>query len=179
MQTFLPYPDFKESFRVLDNKRLGKQRVEAYQIISAITGRPKKDGTQYKGWVSHPCSIMWKPYVNALKLYYNDCIDEWKSRGFKNTMEYEHIEGDFVLPKWLGNEKFHSSHRANLLRKNFVFYKQFDWNENPENPYVWLDENEKWYEQLVGTKERLYFMDLIEENLWDHYSLLPSVDYYI
>lgn len=26
MQTFLPFPDFKQSARVLDNKRLGKQR---------------------------------------------------------------------------------------------------------------------------------------------------------
>jgi len=29
MQTFLPYADFKLSTRVLDYKRLGKQRVEA------------------------------------------------------------------------------------------------------------------------------------------------------
>jgi hypothetical protein len=47
MQTFLPYSDITESMRVLDNKRLGKQRVETYQIISAITGRLKLDGTPY------------------------------------------------------------------------------------------------------------------------------------
>lgn len=29
MQTFLPYFSFIESAKVLDNKRLGKQRVEA------------------------------------------------------------------------------------------------------------------------------------------------------
>ena len=91
MQTFLPYSDFRKSLESLDNKRLGKQRVEAYQIISAITGRPKKNGQPYKGWVSHPCSIMWKDYVNALKQYYKDCIDLWVSRGFKNTMQHEHI----------------------------------------------------------------------------------------
>ncbi len=45
MQTFLPYPDFKESFRALDSKRLGKQRVEAFQILNAIMGRPRKDGS--------------------------------------------------------------------------------------------------------------------------------------
>lgn len=33
MQTFLPYPDFKKSLQALDYRRLGKQRVEAYQII--------------------------------------------------------------------------------------------------------------------------------------------------
>jgi len=156
MQTFLPYPDFRESLESLDNKRLGKQRVEAYQIISAITGRTRKDGKPYKGWVNHPCSVMWRDYVNALKLYYNDCIDVWKERGFKNTMEYELIEGEFVLPNWLGNEKFHSSHRANLLRKDENFYSQFDWEENPEDPYIWMDEDKKWYCQKVGDKERIY-----------------------
>ena len=49
MQTFLPYSDFRDSFSVLDNKRLGKQRVEAYQIISAITGRLSKLGKPY--WI--------------------------------------------------------------------------------------------------------------------------------
>lgn len=156
MQTFLPYPDFRESLESLDNKRLGKQRVEAYQIISAITGRTRKDGKPYKGWVNHPCSVMWRDYVNALKLYYNDCIDVWKERGFKNTMEYELIDGEFVLPNWLGNEKFHSSHRANLLRKDKNFYSQFEWVENPEDPYLWMDEDKKWYCQKVGDKERIY-----------------------
>ena len=33
MQTFLPYPDFKKSLQTLDYRRLGKQRIEAYQII--------------------------------------------------------------------------------------------------------------------------------------------------
>lgn len=156
MQTFLPYSDFRESLESLDNKRLGKQRVEAYQIISAITGRTRKDGKPYKGWVNHPCSVMWRDYVNALKLYYNDCIDVWKERGFKNTMKYEHIEGEFVLPKWLGNEKFHSSHRANLLRKDENFYSQFKWAESPEDPYLWLDSEGRWYKQMVGDKDRRY-----------------------
>ena len=34
MQTFLPYADFKRSAESLDNKRLGKQRVEAMQIYN-------------------------------------------------------------------------------------------------------------------------------------------------
>jgi len=35
MQTFLPYPDFLQSLQSLDNKRLGKQRVETFQILNA------------------------------------------------------------------------------------------------------------------------------------------------
>ena len=158
MQTFLPYSDFRESLETLDNKRLGKQRVEAYQIISAITGRTRKDGKPYKGWVNHPCSVMWRDYVNALKLYYNDSIDVWKERGFKNTMEYEHIEGEFVLPNWLGNEKFHSSHRANLLRKDYGYYSSQGWTENPDDPYIWMDGEGRWYKQMVGHKVWAYLI---------------------
>ena len=33
MQTFLPYSSFTESAKILDWRRLGKQRVEGMQII--------------------------------------------------------------------------------------------------------------------------------------------------
>lgn len=157
MQIFLPYPNFRDSIKVLDNKRLGKQRVETYQIISAITRRPKLDGTPYRGWLNHPCTIMWKNNVPALKLYLNNCIEEWVTRGFKNTMDMETIHEDTILPEWFGYEKFHSSHRANLLKKDFQFYSQYKWTENPQDPYVWMDAEGKWYEQHSGKIGRLYY----------------------
>lgn len=158
MQTFLPYPDFKESFRALDSKRLGKQRVEAFQILNAIMGRPRKDGRPYKGWLNHPCSVMWKDYVPALQMYYNECVEVWVERGFKNTMQYEEYVGDIVLPDWIGFEQFHSSHRANLLRKDLTYYSEHNWTENPDDPYLWLDDNKSWYQQIVGSKERVYLI---------------------
>jgi len=36
MQTFVPFADFKESARVLDQKRAGKQRVETFQVMQAL-----------------------------------------------------------------------------------------------------------------------------------------------
>ena len=156
MQIFLPYSDFKKSLQVLDNKRLGKQRVETYQIISAITRRPKLDGTPYKGWLNHPCTIMWKDYVSALKLYLNYSIIEWVDRGFKNTMEIEQDDSDIVLPPFIGNDKFHSSHRANLLKKEPEFYSKYNWSENPNDPYVWMDKDGKWYEQHSGKNGKVY-----------------------
>ena len=36
MQTFLPHSSFKDTFKVLDYKRLGKQRVEAHQILNIL-----------------------------------------------------------------------------------------------------------------------------------------------
>lgn len=38
MQTFLPYENFEESAYALDTRRLGKQRVETYQIMQALFG---------------------------------------------------------------------------------------------------------------------------------------------
>ncbi len=53
MQTFLPYPDFKRSAKVLDYRRLGKQRVEALQILKALQ-------VENYGWRNHPIVKMWK-----------------------------------------------------------------------------------------------------------------------
>jgi hypothetical protein len=152
MQTFLPYENFKETAKVLDWKRLGKQRVEGMQIINAINN-PKQ-----KGWVNHPATVMWKPYVEALKVYTNTMISEWVRRGYNNNMEYYTV--DFInidWPHWLGKEEFHSSHRANLLRKDYEYYSQFRWSEDPESPYVWLDtDNKRWYEHYSNTGNRVY-----------------------
>jgi len=148
MQTFLPYESFEDSAKVLDWRRLGKQRVEGMQIINTIE-RPKS-----KGWANHPIVKMWRPYVPALKLYTNIIITEWISRGYNNNMEFYDID-NLIMPDWIGNEKFHASHRANLLRKDSEWYGQYQWDENPESPYVWRD-NEGWYEQQLGTKERFY-----------------------
>lgn len=156
MQTFLPHESFEKSAQVLDWRRLGKQRVEGMQIINAITGKKRKDGKPYKGWINHPCSVMWKDYVPALKHYTNVIIQEWITRGYNNNMEF-YDTGKIIMPDWIGNEKFHSSHRANLLRKDFDYYSQFGWTENPERPYVWHDKEKLWYEQQVGTGERIYF----------------------
>ncbi len=155
MQTFLPYPSFEESAKVLDWRRLGKQRVEGMQIINAISGVPRKDGRPYKGWLNHPCSIMWKPYLPALKQYTNVIIQEWVNRGYNNNMEMYEVK-NMELPYWIGDERVHSSHRANLLRKDYEYYSKFGWTENSEDPYVWHDIENKFYEMHVGTGTRVY-----------------------
>lgn len=129
MQTFLPYPDFVASARCLDYRRLGKQRVEAYQILRALLG-------ESKGWINHPATKMWDGYEAALAGYMNAMIDEWIARGYRNTMAWRGTCG-LILPPWFGKEEFHASHRSNLLRKDPVHYGQFGWTEPPDLPYVW------------------------------------------
>ena len=152
MQTFLPYKSYRQSLQSLDYRRLGKQRVEAKQILNVLLGR-----TETKGWRNHPITRMWEGYENALKLYFNECVDEWIAQGYNNNMEYEVIEGDIVYPPWLGNDLFHSSHRANLLRKDSDYYSKFMWIEDCEDPYCWFDtDKHQWYKQHVGTGIREY-----------------------
>ena len=91
MQTFLPYPEFDKSAAVLDRQRLGKQRVEAYQIIRAITVG--------SGWSNHPIVKMWTGFENALKLYSKAIITEWIRRGYRNNMViYDLDECEIAYP---------------------------------------------------------------------------------
>ena len=132
MQTFLPYRDFVESVKVLDYRRLGKQRVETFQVLNILLDR-----TESKGWRNHPVVRMWKGYEEALKLYQNVTILEWIERGYNNNMKLETVNLDFFkFPDWLGDEDFHRSHRSNLLRKDFGYYSQFF--DEPDNlEYIW------------------------------------------
>ena len=129
MQTFLPYPDFKKSLQALDYRRLGKQRVEAYQIIRAIN--------YGGGWQHHPAVKMWRGHINSLKLYYNLSLDEWVGRGYRNNMQKITIRGKIAYPEWFGSNCFHAAHRSNLLRKDMNFYGQYKWSEPPNLPYLW------------------------------------------
>jgi len=130
MQTFLPYPSMGKSVRSLDYRRLGKQRVEAFQILNALAGKSK-------GWTNHPATRMWRGYEAALGWYKDLCIEEWIRRGYKNTMQTESYVGAIVMPEWLGREDIHASHRSNLLRKDPDFYGVLGWDEPHDLEYVW------------------------------------------
>uniref|UniRef100_A0A6M3LKA2 Cytoplasmic protein n=1 Tax=viral metagenome TaxID=1070528 RepID=A0A6M3LKA2_9ZZZZ len=130
MQTFLPYKNFIESAICLDYKRLGKQRVEAKQIIEILEGKPSR-------WKNHPAVKMWVGYIDTLKVYYNIIVQEWINKGYKNNMKFFQPSDVIEYPPWLGDDKFHASHRSNLLRKDPKWYSQFGWTEPNNLPYVW------------------------------------------
>jgi len=71
IQTFLPLEDFAASARVLDSKRLGKQRLETLQILKALAD------PSY-GWQNHPAVLMWRGHERQLILYGNHITTEWK-----------------------------------------------------------------------------------------------------
>lgn len=132
MQTFLPYPDLLQSVRVLDYRRLGKQRVETFQVLNILLDR-----TDTKGWRNHPVTRMWSGYEEALKLYQNFTIEEWVKRGYNNSMQFEELNYKRItLPPWFGNKEFHRSHRSNLLRKDYEYYSQY-FDEPSDLEYYW------------------------------------------
>ncbi len=138
MQTFLPYPDFEKTVKCLDYRRLGKQRVEAYQILNILI-KKKKNPKVKLAWENHPAVLMWKNHETALAYYMNYCIEEWINRGYNNSMNFSPLPElkKVVYPKWFNNKRFHAAHRSNLLRKDKKWYKQFKWKEKNNLEYYW------------------------------------------
>jgi hypothetical protein len=136
MQTFLPYEKFSESAKVLDMRRLGKQRVECLQLLNALINGG--------AWSKHPAAKMWKNYEFCLISYGLEICTEWIKRGYKDTCYSKILKcGDLLkyksspIPPWLGDDRLHSSHRSNLLRKNKEYYSRFQWIEPDNLPYYW------------------------------------------
>jgi len=147
VQTFLPYPDFAASAAVLDDRRLGKQRVEALQVLRALT-RPTY------GWKHHPAVRMWAGFPDGVAAYGLAVCAEWTGRGRADTCaatigtdlaaagrpaprsqaELARVCG---LPDWLGDDRVHRSHRSALVRKDPEFYGPLFPDADPELDYVW------------------------------------------
>jgi hypothetical protein len=145
MQTFLPHPDFAESARMLDDKRLGKQRLECKQILRAL-GVGVGGKAKGKGWQNHPATRMWRGHEFSLCHYAIAVCSEWRNRGHRDGLLVQFLiaaatvmffGGNRRPPKFIGDRKFHASHRSNLLRKNRRHYSQFGWSEPDDLPYVW------------------------------------------
>jgi hypothetical protein len=148
VQTFLPYPEFLRSAQALDQRRLGKQRVEALQVLRALTW------PNY-GWRHHPTVKMWAGYEEALVRYGLTVCGVWCATGRADTCAVTltvdlaaacqitdvrpeaELAAARELPPWIGDEGLHRSHRAALLRKDPEFYGRV-FGETPSDlPYVW------------------------------------------
>lgn len=114
--TFVVDDDPKICAKELDNARLGKQRLEAKQIIDNL------ETVSTKGFSKHPATLMWEGYTPALKYYFNCIVDEWISRGMKNEMKKYALDGkeeDIIFPWWFKNKQVQLSHVYSLYRKTW------------------------------------------------------------
>ena len=143
MQTFLPWPDPRESAAALDDRRLGKQRVETFQVLRALTW------PSY-GWKNHPAVRMWRGFVPGLVAYGLACVDEWRARGradatraslleFTGGVEpdWDDLHDRGLLPPWVGDDAVHRSHRSALRRKEPAHYDEPFGDVPDDLPYVW------------------------------------------
>jgi hypothetical protein len=148
VQTFLPYPDFTASAHVLDQKRLGKQRVETVQVLRGLT----QPGY---GWRHHPAVKMWAGYEEALVRYGLDVCAVWCATGRADTCATTltadltnacgptviRTQADLAaagdLPPWLGDDAVHLSHRSSLLRKDPDVYRPLFGDIPDDLPYFW------------------------------------------
>ena len=146
MQTFLPYASFNESAKALDSKRLGKQRVEAKQILIALGyGVGEHEGNPNSRWRHHPAVRMWRGHEFYLADYALAVCMEWIRRGYRDTLRDQFLKlwqrtgcsQQQTRPQWIGNSEFHASHRSNLLRKLPSHYSRFGWTEADDMEYVW------------------------------------------
>lgn len=136
MQTFVPYPDPTACALVLDNKRLGKQRVEVLQLLKALKG-------ESKGWANHPAARMWRGHENALVIYGSAICGVWIERGFNDTCYdkiwayWDHEHPDAYFPSWWGRIDVHMSHQSNLVRKDPGYYRTYFPEVRDDLEYVW------------------------------------------
>lgn len=161
MQTFFPLESLFETAECLDYRRLGKQRVECLQILKAI-----KTGSG--GWSNHPAVKMWKGYTASLVYYASIMCFEWCTRGYEENVFKELIR-EFPVecnciylqtmniyaiekPPFVGDTEFHDSHKSNLLRKNPAFYGKYNWNVEPNLPYIWpvTERSDMSYQDSLG-----------------------------
>lgn len=146
MQTFLPVELFWQSAALLDNRRLGKQRVETFQIYNVLMGIDKfGQPKDHKGWVNHPAVLMWKGYELALVEYGIEMCKAWIAKGFNDNLYDKFLSFRSPLPTltiyyppWLGVPEFHISHKSNLIRKDPEYYIPLFGVDIPDDiPYWW------------------------------------------
>jgi hypothetical protein len=96
----------------LDNKRLGKQRVEAYQILNSLTGKSN-------GWTNHPATKMWQGHEWQLANYGYEICGEWINRGFKDSLEQkfwlfmnQNQKSHKPKPWWVKDSLVHLTHQS-------------------------------------------------------------------
>lgn len=146
VNTFFTYASLEETAASLDFRRLGKQRVEAWQIWRVLTKAEnvyplpqgicdaswsdkrmwassassvwyKKTGKRL-GWITHPAVVLWVGYRDGLARYYNAMLVGWEVRGGHNV-SLRMIPGvdNAPLPPWTSMSIVHNAFRWQLLRK--------------------------------------------------------------
>ena len=145
MQTFLPETLFSRCAQVLDQDRLGKQRVEAWQILNINVRRATTPKHIKIAWENHPAVLMWRGYELALIKYGLAMCHDWKHNlKFKDSLTEKFLDMHLrlcaaypeiseQLPPWIDDDKVQATHRGMLFHKDPKYYQMY-------SKYSWVDE---------------------------------------
>lgn len=149
MQTYTLFTSHVKTARVLDNVRLGRQRLDVLSILEAIL----TDDTPYRG---HPAVMSWRSHPEALVWYGFLICHEWRiERGHKDDTwgTLAKYAAEFAMtgvpkspdkpikkfdhPPWIEDKDVLRSHRSNLVRVAPRLYEA-EFPGTPANmPYLW------------------------------------------
>lgn len=113
----------------------------------------------YGNIAGHPAAAMWLNHSVALIAYGLEICAQWTARGFRDDTaakieafmalqpkdiipEQSWLENNLpeLLPKWLGDSRFHDSHKSMLLIKDLAYYSRYGW-EITTKKYFWPGED--------------------------------------
>jgi hypothetical protein len=168
MQTFLIDKDLQNSSQLLDYRRLGKQRVEAIQVADVLLRKAGLLNDGKKGWINHVVLSYWYNeegnWLPALLDYTQVTIDEWISRGYKNTIDltkWRNLVGQYPYlfrfdnPPWAKYaDEIILTHRAKLLQKDTVYYMNTFMEHNIAIPFNWQNMEYKWLTELKSKQKQ-------------------------
>ena len=126
MQVFVCDYKMSRSAQMLDNKRLNKQIVEAFQIVEDRLPN-----------LNHPAYRFWRNHKDELRWYMFYLCEEYTKRFGKvhkcSSVALNPVINSFHFIPYI--EVLLLSHKVNLLRKNFDWYSQFFTVEHPLDDY--------------------------------------------
>lgn len=134
MLTLLPYEDFSETAKVLDDRRLTRARIHALECLNHVLGlpvkEPKKEGTPpHRLWYGYPAYLalygteLCLEYIDRQLLDPKNLIQEFVDRTRWYSLDPEGPKWD--RPPWLSDEQLHRSHRAHLVSVYPSYYGAF------------------------------------------------------
>lgn len=111
MQVFYAFPgSFAKTIAILDDKRLVKQILECYTMLSGK-------------WKNHPASLSWGAY--ELESYGTMACAEYEKRFGKHHVYKTEFKVNKAHTSRSGVDIMIVSHRINLLRKDYTYYNRF------------------------------------------------------
>ena len=138
LQTWLPYPSFRESAVVLSDSHLQQQRLHVLELLEkfhTVEHSELPDGYgRHVFTESSPIMRMWKGYEVQLAEYGLEVCEEHAVRTRREDPLYGkiffHLEAaigegvDMGKPNWWGNADFHHGHQTALFVRDKRHYNQ-------------------------------------------------------